>query len=134
LPQKTERVQQWLSSCPARVDECRQHHQQTTMEHESRPTQLKMRCIAKPLRSTSTSPLYHPSKSTSTSSDRIDIEPGRFRSCLKIELDTNDYEHERIRSSPMKHRHMQTPVQKQTDDRLQGFFEHHLDDQQAVYL
>ena len=62
-----------------------------------------MRCIAKPIRHSSPSPQQTPSPIANK-----EIEPGRFRSCLKIHLDTNDSINHRSRASSGTRKHQQT--------------------------
>ncbi len=65
-----------------------------------------MRCIAKPMRHPSPStPSYH-EKNLSPPRNN-EVEPGRFRSCLKIHLETNESTDHRSRASSATSKHHQ---------------------------
>ncbi|CAF4575384.1 unnamed protein product, partial [Rotaria magnacalcarata] len=60
LPKKTERIQQWLSSCERKAELNMQNNLSSLSQSTSPNTQLKMRCITKSKRPPSLSPqLYY---------------------------------------------------------------------------
>jgi hypothetical protein len=74
-----------------------------------------MRCIAKPMRHPSPStPSYH-EKNLSPPRNN-EVEPGRFRSCLKIHLETNESTDHRSRASSATSKHHQRQQTISDDD------------------
>ncbi|CAF4119662.1 unnamed protein product, partial [Rotaria sp. Silwood2] len=90
LPRKTDRIQQWLSSCETKEELDMQNSLLTLSQNTSPKTQLKMRCITKPIRQPSASPQHYQDKNLSTKINNEFAEQGRFRSCLKIHLEKNE--------------------------------------------
>jgi hypothetical protein len=125
LPRKTERIQQWLSSCGRKEEE--------TIQSLSPNTQLKMRCVVKPIRLSSSSPERYQDKNLL--SNMNEIEPGRFRSCLKIHLETNEPTNYRSRASSAAARHNQLIFDEDShmteEETLSPNFQR---DHQAVFL
>jgi hypothetical protein len=136
LPRKTERIQQWLSSCETKEDV-------SVPKPISPNTQYKMRFIAKPNRHPSLSPQrYH--EQTPPPSINIEVEPARFRSCLKIHLETNEPTNHRSRASSATskpHQRQPTISNEDLDITEEEYFQqstlspvHFQRDHQAVFL
>jgi hypothetical protein len=143
LPKRTERIQEWLSSCQIK-DEFDPQGNASLLPHTTSPkTQLKMRCIGKPMRHPSPSSQYYHDRNLSAIINN-EIEPGRFRSSLKIHLETNEPINPRTRvSSATTTRHQQQqPTILDEDLHISNndyFHRHTLSptfqrDHQAVYL
>ena len=126
LPRKTERIQQWLSTCETKEEV-------VIPENTSPKTQYKMRCIAKAIRHPSPSSQHYPENNLSPPI-RQEPEPGRFRSCLKIHLETIQTTDHRSRASssttkyPERHQTISHEDLCITDDE---YYQH---DHQAVFL
>ncbi|CAM4917460.1 unnamed protein product [Rotaria socialis] len=144
LPKKTERIQQWLSACERKEELNMQNNLSSLSQSTSPKTQLKMRCIAKPNRPSSLSPQLYYEKNLPTV-EINEIEPTRFRSCLKINLEKNEpANHQRSRppSTTLKYYHQQKSFANEnlnfTND--DDYFERNTlspslhSDYQAVYL
>ncbi|UJR37809.1 hypothetical protein I4U23_030499 [Adineta vaga] len=88
-PKRTERIHEWLSTCNIR-EEVDPQNNLSTSTHDTSPTaQVKIRCTAKPIRPYSLSPINdHETNYLPLTND--EIEPGRFRTSLKIHLETNE--------------------------------------------
>lgn len=133
LPRHTDRIHQWLSTCEAK--EANLSSQRPT----SPQTQIKMRCIAKPIRHPSLSPPPILSPPINTQ-----VEPGRFRSCLKIQLEPNELTNHRSRASSSTSKHHQQQQKTISDEDLSITHEeyyqqttlspHFQRDHQAVFL
>jgi hypothetical protein len=95
LPRKTERIHQWLSSCEIKES-----------NNISPTNQVKMRCISKSVPHPASSLQYCQDK-TVPPSIKNETEPGRFRSCLKIHLETNESPNHRSRQSSSTSKHHQ---------------------------
>ncbi|CAM4743302.1 unnamed protein product [Rotaria magnacalcarata] len=109
LPKKTERIQQWLSSCERKAELNMENNLSSLSQSTSPNTQLKMRCITKSKRPPSLSPQLYYEKNQPTV-EINEIEPTRFRSCLKINLEKNEpANHQRSRppSTTPKYYHQQ---------------------------
>jgi len=101
-----------------------------------------MRCIAKPIRYPSPPTQHYPEKNLSPPINN-EIEPGRFRSCLKIHLETNESINHRSRalSTTSKH-HQQQQIISDEDLNLtdEEYFQQNTlspsfqSDHQAVFL
>ncbi len=103
LPRQTDRIQQWLSACETKED-------LPLPSNISPQSQLKIRCMAKSIRHSSPSAQHTPEKSLSPPI-KNEIEPGRFRSCLKIHLETNEPSNHRTRaSSATSKRHLRQSI------------------------
>lgn len=78
--------------------------------------QYKMRCIAKPIRHPSPSSPHYNEKHLSPPKNN-ELEPGRFRSCLKIHLETTEPTNQRSRPpSPISKHHQRQPPRISTED------------------
>ncbi|CAF2544318.1 unnamed protein product [Rotaria sp. Silwood2] len=110
LPRKTDRIQQWLSSCETKEELDMQNSLLTLSQNTSPKTQLKMRCITKPIRQPSASPQHYQDKNLSTKINNEFAEQGRFRSCLKIHLEKNEpTTNYRSRATSATSKHNQQP-------------------------
>ncbi|CAF0847476.1 unnamed protein product [Rotaria sordida] len=148
LPRKTERIQQWLSSCETKEELDMQKNLLILSKNTSPKSQLKMRCSIKPIRQQSSSPKHNHDKNLSTKINNDEfIEPGRFRSCLKIQLEKNESTtnyRSRASSATSKYNQQQKPIPDEnlnvTDDDDDKYFEQNKlspsfqYDHQAVYL
>ncbi|CAF4609599.1 unnamed protein product [Rotaria sp. Silwood1] len=146
LPRQTERIQQWLSSCETKEELDMQNNLLTVSQNTSPKNQLKMRCITKPIRQPSTSPQHYHDKKLSTKINNEFSEPGRFRSCLKINLEKNEPTknyRSRASSITLKHNQRQKTILDEnlnaTDDDDEYFERDKLSpsfqyDHQAVFL
>jgi len=110
LPRKTEQIQQWLSTCDTK-DEC------------NNQVQYKMRCTAKSIRPQSPSPPI----------TQHDTEPGRFRSCLKINLENTEPTKQRSRASSATTKYFERH-QTSYDEMHSSDDDYYHTDRQSVYL
>lgn len=119
LPRKTEQIQQWLSNCETKDE-------QVSIEHLPSPNiQYKMRCTAKII----------PPKSPSPPTNH-DLEPARFRSCLKIHLESTDVSpNQRSRASSATTKYFERQQISYDDLRSSDDdYYHHQSDRQSVFL
>lgn len=93
MPRKTERIQQWLSTCETRAEEA------SIPQNLSPNNQYKMRCVAKPIRHPSPPSQPILSEKSLSPSNMNEVEPGRFRTSLKIHLEPNESTNPRSRAS-----------------------------------
>lgn len=104
-PKKTERIQQWLSTCETKPQEI------PASRSLSPNSQYKMRCVAKATRHPSPPQQFQPEKNILPSANNA-VEPGRYRTSLKIQLETNEPTHPRSRaaSATSKSHSRQIPI------------------------
>ncbi|CAF1152230.1 unnamed protein product [Adineta ricciae] len=134
-PKRAERIQEWLSTCDTREQSDRQHDASPT-------TQVKIRCTAKSINHRIPSPpRYHESNHFPLKND--EVEPGRFRTSLKIHLETNELSHPPTRtvSATLKpYPRPSSTLMEESDTNDYQYFERNtlspsfLRDHQAVYL
>ena len=134
VPPKTERIQQWLSSCETKQPEI-PNHSYPKPSSTSPKTHVKMRCIAK-------SPPRYPEKRLSPIFTH-EPEPTRFRTCLKIHLKTNEPTNARSRASSSTSKHYplaQTNFDEDNHDTDEDYYQRQTlspsfsRDHQAVFL
>ncbi|CAF0872469.1 unnamed protein product [Adineta steineri] len=143
IPKKSERIQEWLSSCDTREESDSQNNLSLRNHNTTSPTtQLKIRCMAKPMRySSPVSPSYAQNHLPSINNE---IEPGRFRTSVKINLETNEpiiHPRNRLSSSTSRYyQQLQTIADQDLNITDHKYYQRHAispsfqRDHQAVYL
>ena len=121
FPRTTARIQQWLSSCEveANVKNSVQPLSHTQAAANS-ASELKIRCVTKPGRSSSRTPTGSPDKRSPKTHN--DIDPGRYRTCLKIQLDSDKLTENRDQATKSpSYTPIQSPVRSPTTTALNNY-------------